>query len=147
MRAARVDRDSNTHTNIKTYIPLPPPPPDHSESTLKCNNERGNKLIIPISSLFMRAGSTVSSYHSKGVLWGIAECSCTPHTVVTVFLQNIWPCTMGRRDLRALYILSAFIVLRFLFFFYLSICFSAIGSSVFLKSCWLSGIFPLLVLI
>lgn len=56
----------------------------------------------------MQAGLTVSSYFSKGVLWGFAECSCAPHTVVTAFLRNIWPCTMGHRDLSALYSFEIF---------------------------------------
>lgn len=56
--------------------------PDYLESTLKCNNERGNKLIIPISSLFMQAGSTVfviiRLFRRRPL--GIAVCSCAHPT-------------------------------------------------------------------
>lgn len=56
------------------------PSPASLELTLKCNNEQGNKLIIPISSLLMQAGCTPFLI---GVLWGLA--------VMTTLLPNIWP--------------------------------------------------------
>lgn len=64
----------------------------------------------------MRAGSTVFVIillFQRHPL-GIANCLCAPHTVMTTSPQNIWPCTMGHRDFIVFFILSVFIVLRFL---------------------------------
>lgn len=76
------------HTYIHSAAPSSPP--DHLESTLKCNNERGNKLIIPISSLLMQASSTVFLiillFQRRPL--GIADCSCTPHTVMTTLVRK-----------------------------------------------------------
>lgn len=82
--------------------------PDYLESTLKCNNERGNKLIIPISSLFMQAGSTVfviiRLFRRRPL--GIAVCSCAHPT-------QSWPLS-GKTSGRARW--DAEILLFFFFF-------------------------------
>lgn len=140
MYATHVDRHrgTNTHKHKNIHTASHPSPPDYLESTLKCNNERGNKLIIPISSLFMQAGSTVFLIillFQRHPL-GIVDCLCTPHAVMTTFPQNIWPCTMGHGDFIVFFLFSVFIVLRFL----PRVCFCAIRSSVFLKLCRFSGI-------
>lgn len=101
-------RNAHKHKNIHTASHSSPP--DYLESTLKCNNERGNKLIIPISSLFMQASSTVFVIillFQRHPL-GIADCLCTPRTVMTTLPQNIWPCTMGRWDFIVFYSLCLY---------------------------------------
>lgn len=110
MPATHVDWHKGTHTHKSIHTASHPFPPDYLESTLKCNNERGNKLIIPISSLFMQANSTVFVIIlllQRRPL-GIADCLCTPHTVMTTFPQNIWPCMMGHRDFLVLYSLCLY---------------------------------------
>lgn len=126
MYATHVDRHINIHPASHSS------PPDYLESTLKCNNERGNKLIIPISSLFMQAGSTVFViillFQRRPL--GIAACLRTPHTVMTTFPRNIWPCTMGHRDFIVFY--SACL---YSFEFFTSALASQLSGALFSWSC------------